>query len=75
MVSDVERSLRIDEDAPMSEDETVYVNDTYVSSIAAGDCTNISSVMKALIGGFTRWDPEDGTEGKNCDITLRCTTY
>lgn len=60
VVSDVERALN--ERDTMGEHGNTS-NDVYVSSISSGDCTNVPSAMKALIGGFIRRDPEDIGEG------------
>lgn len=60
VVSDVERVLN--ERDTMGEQGNTS-NDVYVSSISSGDCTNVPSAMKALIGGFIKRDPEDIGEG------------
>lgn len=60
VVSDVERVLNVRD--TMGEHGNTS-NDVYVSSLSSGDCTNVPSAMKALIGGFIRRDPEDIGEG------------
>lgn len=50
-------------------------SDVYVSTISSGDCTNVPSAMKALIGGFVRRDPEDMGEGNVRVRRFRNTTH